>query len=137
MTNSKARILGKKALVKIFKSLNIKDGLGDEEIDSNEFSYWNNKSRDGKLGNYIIYEIIDSDVMYRADNKVIAREFKCQIDVFSIHSFESKEFKNLLEKLENKLIDNGFEVSLEHENYEHDTKLYSQVVIITKIYFGG
>ena len=58
MTNNCARALGKKELRKVFRELRIKDGLGDEEIADNEFSYWYNKARDGQIGNYIIYEVI-------------------------------------------------------------------------------
>lgn len=134
MTNSKVRALGKKELVKVFKELRIKDGLGDENISKNEFSYWYNKARDGQIGNYIIYEVISSESLYRADNSVIGREFYCQIDVFSIHSFESKKLVELVTKLENKLIEYGFEVELKEEMFESDTKLYHQIFYVSKLY---
>lgn len=134
MTNSKARTLGKKQLKSVFKSLRIKDGLGDDEIKSNEFSYWYNKNRDGTIGNYLIYEIIDSEPTHRADNIVIGRDFYAQIDVFSVQSFESKQLSNFIGLLENKLIEYGFEVEMQGEEYESDTRLYHQILLVNKLY---
>jgi len=134
MTNSKARELGRKQLIAVFKSLRLKDGLGDENISKDEFSYWYNKARDGKVGNYVIYEVIGSEPLYRADNSVIGREYFSQIDVFSIHSFESKKLSTLISKLENKLIEYGFEVEMKEEMFESDTRLYHQIFYVSKLY---
>lgn len=135
MTNSKARTFGKKELVTLFKELRIKDGLREDEINPNEFTYWYNKSREGMLGNYLIYEIIDSEPVHRADDKIISRYFYCQIDIFSILSFETKEINRFIERLENKLTEHRFEVEMTDERFESDTKLYHQVLIVSKIYF--
>ena len=134
MTNSKARTLGKKDLRAVFKALKIKDGLGDEEIGSDEFSYWYNKARDGTIGNYIIYEVIDSEPTHRADDAVVGREFFCQIDVFSVRSYESKQLSEFIEKLENKLLEKGFEVEMRGEDYEPDTRLYHQIFYVSKLF---
>jgi len=134
MTNSKARTLGKKDVRAVFRLLRIKDGLGDEEIVPDEFSYWYNKSRDGTVGNYIIYEVIDSDPAYRADDVVIGREFFAQIDVFSVRSFESGELPSFLGRLEEKLLERGFEVEMRGEDYEPDTRLHHQIYYVSKLY---
>ena len=135
MTNSRARMLGKKDVRSVFKALRIKDGLGDEEINPDEFSYWYNKSRDGKTGNYLIYEVIDSEATHRADDAVISRDFFCQIDVFSVRSFESKQLQDFILRLEEKLLEKGFEVQMQSEDYEPDTRLYHQIFYISKMYF--
>ena len=134
MTNSKARSLGKKELRKVFRELRIKDGLGDEEIGADEFSYWYNKSRDGMTGNYLIYEVIDSEPMHRADDVVIGREFFCQIDVFSVRSYESKQLSEFIGRLEEKLLERCFEVEMRGEDYEPDTRLYHQIFYVSKLY---
>ena len=135
MTNCRARLLGKKDLKAVFKTLRIKDGIGDDEIKPDEFSYWYNKNRDGTIGNYIIYEVIDSEPSHRADDKVFGREFYAQIDVFSIRSFESKELSDFLVRLEEKLTEYLFEVEMQGEEYEQDTRLYRQTLYVSKIYF--
>ena len=159
MTNCRARILGKKDLKAVFKTLRIKDGIddlasladcgaaaphpckslngfdGSDEIKPDEFSYWYNKNRDGTIGNYIIYEVIDSEPSHRADDKVFGREFYAQIDVFSIRSFESKELSDFLVRLEEKLTEYLFEVEMQGEEYEQDTRLYRQTLFVSKIYF--
>ena len=134
MTNAKARSLGKKELRRVFRELRIKDGLGDEEIGADEFSYWYNKNRDGKIGNYLIYEVIDSEPTHRADDCVIGREFFCQIDVFSVRSFETKQLSDFLGKLEEKLAERGFEVEMRGEDYEPDTRLYHQIFYVSKLF---
>ena len=159
MTNYKARTLGKKDLKAVFKALRIKDGLGDlasladcgavaphpckslegfdgsAEIKPDDFTYWYNKNRDGTIGNYLIYEVVDSEPAHRADDQVYGREFFAQIDVFSIRSFESKELSNFIQKLEDKLVEHRFEVEMQGEEYEQDTRLYRQTLFVTKIYF--
>ncbi len=135
MTNYKARMMGKKDLKAVFKALRIKDGIGDDEIKSDDFSYWYNKNRDGTIGNYLIYEIVDSEPAHRADDQVYGREFFAQIDVFSVRSFESKELSNFIQKLEEKLVEHRFEVDMQGEEYEQDTRLYRQTLFVTKIYF--
>ena len=135
ITNHRVRSLGKKEIMAVFKSLKIKDGIGDQDINTNEFSYWYNKARDGMIGNYIIYEVVSSEPMYRADNIVIGRDFFCQVDIFSINSFESKKLKEMIRKLEEKLLERSFEIEFAEENYEPDTKLYHQIMYISKLYF--
>jgi len=134
MTNSRARALGKKLLRKAFMELRIKDGFGDEEIGEGEFSYWYNKSRDGMTGNYLIYEVIDSEPVYRADDCVIGRDFFAQIDVFSVSSYESKLLSEFIDRLENKLLEKGFEVEMRGEDYEPDTRLYHQIFYVSKLF---
>jgi len=134
MTNSKARTLGKKELRAVFKALRIKDGLGDEPISPDEFIYWYNKSCNGQTGNYIIYEVIDTESARRADDAVIGREFFCQIDVFSVRGYESKQMTEFLERLENKLLEKGFEVEMRGEDYEPDTRLYHQIFYVSKLF---
>lgn len=133
MTNSLARKRGKKEIRQVFKALRIKDGL-TEDICGDEFAYWYNKSRDGSKGNYIIYETIDSDPVHRADDVVISRDFFCQIDIFSIRSFETKQLQSLVERLENKLTEFRFEVNMEDERYEPDTGLYHLIFYVSKLY---
>lgn len=135
MTNYKARMLGKKDLKAVFKALRIKDGIGDDEIKPDEFTYWYNKNRDGTVGNYLIYEVIDSEPAHRADDKVFGREFFAQIDVFSTRTFESKELLCFIQKLEEKLVEHRFEVDMQGEEYEPDTRLYHQTLFVTKMYF--
>ena len=134
MTNAKARALGKKLLQKVFCELRIKDGLGDEPIAEGDFSYWYNKSRDGQIGNYLIYEVIDSEPVYRADDKIIGRDFFAQIDVFSVRGFESYELSEFISRLEEKLLDKGFEVEMRGEDYEPDTRLYRQIFYVSKLF---
>ena len=134
MTNSRARALGKRDLRAVFRSLRIKDGLGDEEIGIDEFSYWYNKARDGMIGNYLIYEVIDSEPACRADDAVIGREFFAQIDVFSVRGFESKFLSDFLLKLEEKILERGFQVEMRGEEYEPDTRLYHQILYVSKLF---
>ena len=135
MTNSKCRKLGKAQLIKAFKELHLKDGLGDEEVGAEDFSYWYNKARDGMIGNYLIYEVIASDAARRADDLVVGREFYAQIDVFSVKSFESKQLYDFLVHLEERLTAAGFEVDAQGEDYEPDTRLYHQAYFISKLFF--
>lgn len=134
LTNSRARMLGKKLLRKVFRELRIKDGLGDEPIGEDEFSYWYNKERDGQRGSYLIYEVIDSDPVYRADDKVYGRDFFCQIDIFSIRGYETKQLSEFVGRLEDKLTDYGFEVQMQGESYEPDTRLYHQLIYVSKLF---
>jgi hypothetical protein len=134
MTNSRARALGKKLLRRIFRELRIKDGLGDDPIAGDEFSYWYNRERDGFRGNYLVYEVIDSEPTHRADDCVIGRDFFCQIDMFSIRSFESKQLTGLISQLEDRLTDYGFEVNMQGEGYEPDTRLYHQILFVSKLF---
>jgi len=139
ITNSNVRKRGRRELRAMFKILRFKDGLtlGTEETDAgaNDFVYYYNKSRDGQIGNYLVYEVIASDPMRRADDKVIGREFYAQVDVFSTSSFESKLLTETLVKLEEQLTEAGFEVDAQGEDYEPDTRLYHQIYFIAKQYF--
>ena len=135
MTNSWARALGKRDLRAVFRALKIKDGLGDEGIGADEFSFWYNKARDSQVGNYLIYEVIDSEPTHRADDAVIGREFFAQIDVFSVRGFESSFLADFLSRLEEQLLNRGFEVEMRGEDYESDTRLYHQIFYVSKLYF--
>jgi len=126
LTNVKARAECRRDLRKAFKDAKIADGLGDE-IPDGAFTYWCNKARDGAIGDYVIYEIIDSDPNARADDAVFLRAITMSIDVFSTSSFESKKLSDTLERLENALNKHGFEVNQTYEDYEPDTKLYHAV----------
>lgn len=136
--NSKARECGKRELRHVFKACKFKDALtlNEQEAPSpDDFIYYCNKARDGQIGNYIVYEVIASDSTRRADDKVIGREFYAQIDVFSISSFESKLLTETLAKLEEKLTEAGFEIDMQGEDYEPDTRLYHQALFVSKLYF--
>jgi hypothetical protein len=133
ITNSRARAAGKRELKAVFKALHYKDGLTETATDD-EFSYHYNKARDGRVGNYIVYEVIDSDVLHRADDAVLCRDFYAQIDVFSVRSFESKLLFDTLTHLEEKLTEKGFEVDMQTEDYEPDTKLYHQILFVSKLF---
>jgi hypothetical protein len=133
ITNSRVRETGKRELRRIFKELRFRDGL-TEMADTDEFCYWYNKARDGRIGNYIVYEIIDSDAVHRADDAVISRDFFCQIDVFSTRGFETKQLTETLSGLEERLIKNGFEATFKDEEYEPDTRLYHQIIFVSKLY---
>ena len=137
--NSQVRKQGKKELRALFKTLRFVDGLTAEQesvaIKPDDFVYYYNKARDGKLGNYIVYEVIASEPTRRADDKVIGREFYAQVDIFSTSSFESKLLTETLAKLEEKLTDAGFTVDARDEDYEADTRLYHQVYFIAKNYY--
>ena len=138
MTSSRVRQRGKRELRAIFKTLRFVDGLtmGTEEnaADADDFVYYYNKARDGQIGNYIVYEVIASDPMRRADDIVIGREFFAQVDVFSVKSFESKLLLETLSVLEEKLTAAGFEVEAQSEAYEPDTRLYHQAYFVSKLY---
>lgn len=138
LTNSSVRVKGKKQLIRVFKDCRFIDALTLNEQSKpkpDDFIFYYNKARDGKVGNYIIYEIISTDAAYRSDDKTIGREQFVQVDVFSVKSFESKLMRDTLERLETKLTAAGFEVDMQGENYEPDTKLYHQVIYVTKLYF--
>ena len=138
ITNSNVRQRSKRDLKKVFKECRFKDGLtlGEEgKPVADDFVYHYNKSRDGAIGNYIIYEVISTDAIRRADDAVIGREVFAQIDVFSLKSFESKALQTTLAKLEEKLTEAGFEVEAREEAYEPDTRLYHQVYFVSKLYF--
>ena len=134
MTNSKAREKGKKELIEVFKSLGFADGLSDD-IPDDKFIFYYNKARNGQIGNYIIFETIDSIDVCRADDAVIAREFFCQIDIFSVNSFESKKLKNTIVSLEEKLGEKLFGVDMKEDTFEPETKLYHLILIVSKAYF--
>ncbi len=135
MTNSKAREKGKKELIGIFKSLGFYDGLG-EDIPDDKFVFYYNKARNGQIGNYIIFETIDSADICRADDAIIAREFFCQIDIFSVNSFESKKLKETILSLEERLGEKLFGVDMKEDTFEPDTKLYHLILIVSKAYFN-
>jgi len=150
MTNSKTRERGKRELRRVFKDCRFKDALTLGEQDAprqsgsltlDDFIYYYNKARDGVSStpvgnlNYIIYETISTEPTRRADNVVIGREFFAQVDVFSVKSFESKIMQDTLAKLEEKLTAAGFEVEMQSEDYEPDTRLYHQVFYVSKQYF--
>lgn len=134
LTNHSVRARGRKDLYNIFLSLGFKDGLKDK-AENNEFSFWYNKSRDGYIGNYLLYEIIDSNAVTKADNVIISRDFFCQIDIFSVNSFESKTVSKMLEKLENLLAENNYSVTMEQEEFENTTRLYHGILFVSKLYF--
>ena len=48
---------------------------------------------------------------------------------------ESKSLQDTLAKLEEKLTAAGFEVEMDGEDYEPDTRLYHQVIYAAKLYF--
>jgi len=141
MTHSKARAAGKRDLKRVFKECRFRDALTLEEqtlpVAPDDFIYYYNKARDGAVGNYVVYEVIASDVTHRADDTVFARDFFAQVDVFSIKSFESKLLSETLTKLEDNLTAAGFEVDAQGEDYEPDTRLYHQVYFVSKLYFRG
>jgi hypothetical protein len=134
MTNSKAREKGKKELIEVFQALGFYDGLA-EDIPNDKFVYYYNKARNGQIGNYIIFETIDSAEVCRADDVVLAREFFCQIDIFSVNSFESKKLKQTIASLEEKLGERLFGVDMKEDTFEPDTKLYHLILIVSKAYF--
>ena len=133
ITNSRARQKGKKELQAVFRALRFKDGLTEQTV-GDEFGYHYNKARDGFIGNYIVYEVVNSDPIQRADDAVLCRDFYAQIDVFSVRSFESKLLSETLSKLEEKLTEKGFGVTMEEEQFEPDTKLYHQILFVSKLY---
>ena len=133
MTNSKVRQKGKRELMAIFRGCRIKDGLTEKEI-TDKWTYWYNLERIGKRGNYIIYEVLDSPVMHRADDRAYSREFFCQVDIFSLDSFETEGLQTVIETLENALTKAGFEVDFKDEMYEDDTKLFHLPIYISKFY---
>jgi hypothetical protein len=136
ITNSRARALGKRDLRSVFRALRFKDGLTEQATDG-EFGYHYNKARDGRgtpAGNYSIYETISTEATHRADDAVLCRDFFAQMDVFSVRSFESKLLSETITKLEEKLTEKGFEVTMEEEQFEPDTKLYHQILFVSKLY---
>lgn len=136
--SSNVRKRAKQEIKKVFKDCRFKDALTMKELDINtpdDFVYYYNKSRDGEVGNYIIYEIISSDAIRRADNVVIEREVFLQVDIFSLKSFESKLLQETISKLEEKLVTAGFEVEVRDEAFESGTKLYHQIFFVSKLYF--
>jgi len=136
--SSNARKRAKQEIRKVFKDCRFKDALTMKELDKNtpdDFVYYYNKSRDGEVGNYIIYEIISSDAIHRADNVVIGREVFLQVDIFSLKSFESKLLQETISKLEEKFVAAGFEVESMEEAFEPETKLYHQIFFVSKLYF--
>jgi hypothetical protein len=137
LTNSKARANGKRDLRRVFRDCKFKDALtlGEDAATPDDFIYYYNKARDGQVGNYIVYEVISTDANTRADDSIIGREFYAQVDVFSVKSFESKSLQDTLAKLEEKLTAAGFEVTMDGEDYEPDTRLYHQVIYAAKLYF--
>jgi len=140
MTNAKARAAGKRDLRRVFKDCRFLDALTLNEQDApapDAFIYYYNKARDGQVGNYVVYEVVASDVTHRADDAVFARDFFAQVDVFSVKSFESKLLSETLARLEEKLTEAGFEVEAQGEDYEADTRLYHQAYFVSKLYFTG
>ena len=138
MTNSKARQAGKKDLRRVFKDCRFIDALTMHEQsppDPDGFIFYYNKARDGQVGNYIVYEVISTDAARRADDAVVGREFFAAVDVFSVKSFESKLMQDTLSKLEEKLVAAGFEVDMQGEDYEPDTRLFHQVLYVSKLLF--
>lgn len=136
-TNTKTRMQGKQELMRVFRECHFKDALTLEDCEKTtvqEFIYYYNAARSGQIGNYVVYEVISSDPMRRADDVVVAREFYAQIDVFSVKSFESASLQDTLAKLEDRLIVAGFEIDMRDENYEPDTRLYHQTLFISKQY---
>jgi hypothetical protein len=144
MTNAKARSLGKRELRKIFTACKFRDALTLDEGDkssADDFIFYYNKARDlsadrqaGQVGNYLVYEVISTDAVKRADDAVIGREFFAGLDVFSVKSFESKLMQDTLAKLEDKLVAAGFEVEAGGEDYESDTRFYHQILYASKLY---
>jgi hypothetical protein len=137
MTNAKARSLGKRELRKVFTACKFRDALTLNEGDkpsADDFVFYYNKARDGQVGNYIVYEVISTDALHRADDAVIGREFFAGVDVFSVKSFESKLMQDTLAKLEEKFTAAGFEVEAGGEDYEPDTRLYHQVLYASKLF---
>lgn len=136
-TNAKVRMQGKQELMRVFRECHFKDALTLEDCGKTtvqDFIYYYNTGRSGQIGNYIVYEVISSDPMRRADDVVVAREFYAQIDVFSVKSFESASLQDTLAKLEDRLMVAGFEIDMRDEDYEPDTRLYHQTLFISKQY---
>jgi hypothetical protein len=144
MTNAKARSLGKRELRKVFTVCKFRDALTLDEQENtsvDDFIFYYNKARDlsadrqaGQVGNYLVYEVISTDALHRADDAVVGREFFAGVDVFSVKSFESKLLTDTLAKLEDKLVAAGFEVEAGAEDFEAETRLYHQVIYASKLY---
>jgi len=145
LTNARVRALGKKDLRRVFRVCKFRDALTLDEGDvpvPDDFIYYYNKARDlpagrqgGTVGNYVVYETVSTDPARRADDVVIGREFYAQVDVFSVKSFESKFLQDALARLEEKLTTAGFDVYAHGEDYEPDTRLYHQILYVSKLFF--
>lgn len=139
LTNSRARAQGKKELRRVFTACKFRDALtlseGDPPADTDFIFYYNKarEQRDVASNNYIIYEVISTDAARRADDATVGRDFFAAVEVFSVKSFESKLLTDTLAKLEEKLVQAGFEVTAEGEDYEPDTRLYRQTFCVSKI----
>jgi hypothetical protein len=83
---------------------------------------------------YICYALVGSDANTRADDDVLLREITVAVDVFSKRSFDTEENETLLEILEEKLMQNGFEVEIAEELFEDTTGLYHYPITAYKIY---
>lgn len=84
--------------------------------------------------NYVTYTIPSSDILVKADDDAFLREVIIALDIFSKHSFDTKQNQELLEALETQLDIMGFEVEFSDEIFEQDTKLFHYPITLYKFY---
>lgn len=140
MNNTKARNSAKADLIKGLNMAGVVEGitLTPEQIQSETRTImWHGVLRNDlarNKPNYITYNISSSEARVRADDTTYLREVMIAVDIYSKHSFDSKDNYTLLLKVETKLAEKGFEIEMNDEIYENDTKLFHIPLTIYKNY---
>lgn len=140
MDNSKARKNAKTELITALNSAGAVEGISltPQQIQSETRPlFWHGVLRNElarEKTSYITYSIPSSDTRVRADDDTFLREVMIALDIYSKFSFDSEDSYTLLLKVETKLAEKGFEVEMNDEIYEEDTKLFHIPLTLYKNY---
>jgi hypothetical protein len=138
ITNTEARRRINDQAHAVFAAVGLKDGIAltNEELNkTTDVTFWRTGALNPQVNKptYVTYSVAGTDSAVRGDDKTLLRDTTLAIDVFSKQSFESKSNAILLANIEDTLINSGFEVQFEAEQYEADKQLFHMPITAFKI----
>lgn len=83
---------------------------------------------------YIIYTITSSDIATIADNRTKTRDVMVALDIYTNKDLNTKSIVDLVSKIEDKLVEYGWEVIYEEEILDNDNKTYHIPLTISKYF---
>ena len=89
----------------------------------------------GEKQTYVTFETVstsESDANSRADNQVIAWSYEGNIDLFTTLALNNTTIISLLGNIVTELEKKGFNVTMDSDLYEYDTKIYHKPISINK-----
>ena len=137
LTNTESRKRVNSQVIKALTTVGLKDGIAltQEQLkNTKDITFWHTGNMTAtNQATYVTYSIAGTRAAVRGDDKTLLRDNTLAIDVFSKVSFESRANVTLLANIEDALINAGFEVQFEAEQYERDTALFHMPITAFKI----